>query len=94
MSGNRYAACIARDISARNELQVRDEEIVQTNLEFTVVDYGSYPEDLLQMMDIFEAYGLVQKDGNGNIHLTDTGSEALKQATISKDNEEFGKTHE
>lgn len=90
LPGNRYAACIARDISARNELQVRDEEIVQTNLEFTQFDYEIYPEDFLQMMDVFEAYDLVQKDENDNISLTETGIKALNQATIRKDAEEYG----
>lgn len=94
LSGNKYADCIARDIAARSGLQVRDEELVQNNLDFTMFDYKIYPEDFLQMMDVFEAYDLVQKDANGNISLTDTGSEALKKATIKKDNVESGKTHE
>lgn len=94
LSGNKYADCIARDIAARSGLQVRDEELVQNNLDFTMFDYKIYPEDFLQMMDVFEAYDLVQKDANGNISLTDTASEALKKATIKKDNVESGKTHE
>ena len=90
LQGNRYKVCIARDIAARNELQVRDEELVQTNLAFTQLDYEIYIEDFLQMMDVFEAYDLVQKDENDNISLTETGIKALNQATIRKDAEESG----